>query len=66
MLCAAAVLSAGAAMTSLAAWEQEGGEWIFTDSRGERVTDSWRQSGANYYYLDSDGVMARSQWIDDT
>ena len=66
VLCAAAVLSAGAAMTSLAAWEQEGGEWIFTDSRGERVTDSWRQSGANYYYLDSDGVMARSQWIDDT
>lgn len=66
ILGAAAALSAGAAMTSMAAWEQVDGDWIFTDSRGDRVTDSWRQSGNYYFYLDSDGIMARDQWIDDT
>ena len=63
---AAAVLSAGAAFTSLAAWQQEGDSWIYTDSRGDRVTDSWRQSGKYYYYLDNDGNLATDQWIDDT
>lgn len=66
ILSAAAVLSAGAALTSLAAWEMEGDNWIYTDTRGDRVTDSWRQSGNNYFYLGSDGIMARDQWVDDT
>lgn len=66
ILSAAAVLTTGAVFTSLAAWEQEDGIWIYTDNRGDRVTDSWRQSGNSYFYLDSDGEMATDRWIDDT
>ena len=66
ILGSAVVLSAGAAFTSMAAWQQEEGTWIFTDNSGNRVTDSWRQSGGDYYYLDSDGVMATDQWVDDS
>lgn len=66
ILSVAAILTTGAAFTSMAAWEQEGGEWIFTDNSGNRVTDSWRQSGNGYFYLDSNGVMATDRWIDDT
>ena len=62
----AAALSAGAAVTSLAAWEQTGADWIYTDSSGYRVTDAWRQSGDYYFYLDSDGIMARDQWVEDS
>lgn len=66
ILGAAAVLSAGAAFTSMAAWVQDGEDWIYTDSSGNRVTDAWRQSGGNYYYLDTDGVMATDRWVDDS
>lgn len=66
MLTAATALTAGMAMTSFAAWQQEDGQWIYTDSSGNRVTDTWRQSGNNYYYLDSDGVMATDQWVEDS
>ena len=62
----AVVLSAGAAFSSMAAWVQEGDDWIFTDNSGNRVTDSWRQSGGNNYYLDSEGIMATERWVDDT
>lgn len=64
---AAAIMTAGASMTSMAAgWERAGDDWIFTDSSGSRVTDTWRQSGDYYYYLDSNGIMATDRWIDDT
>lgn len=63
---AAALLTMGAAFTSMAAWQQEDNVWVFTDNSGNRVTDSWRQSGGNYYYLDSNGVMATDRWVDDT
>lgn len=63
---AAAVLTAGAAFTSFAAWQQEGETWVYTDNSGNRVTNSWRQSGSNYYYLDSDGEMATDSWVDDS
>lgn len=66
ILGAAAVLSAGAAFTSMAAWQQEEGIWFFTDNSGNRITDSWRLSGSTYYYLDDNGEMATSQWVDDT
>lgn len=62
---AAVILSAGAAFTSLAAWQMDGDNWVFTDNRGNRVTDSWRQSGDHYYYLDASGVMAMDTWIED-
>ena len=63
---AAAMLTMGAAFTSMAEWQQEDGIWIYTDNNGNRVTDSWRQSGSNYFYLDSEGVMATDRWVDDT
>ena len=67
MVCTtAAMLTMGAAFTSMAAWQQEDDAWVYTDNSGNRVTDSWRQSGSNYFYLDSDGVMATDQWVEDT
>mgnify|MGYP000871447209 CR=1 FL=1 len=66
VLSAAVVLTMGAAFTSMAAWQQEDNRWVFTDNRGNRVTDSWRQSGGNYFYLDSNGIMATDRWVDDT
>lgn len=66
VLSTAAVLTMGAAFTSMAAWEQENNTWIFTDNSGNRVSDSWRQSGTNYYYLDAAGLMATNRWVDDT
>lgn len=62
----AAILSVGGALTSQAAWEQEGNDWIYTDNSGNRMTNTWRQSGGYYFYLDSNGVMVTDQWIDDT
>lgn len=66
VITAAAALALGSAVTSFAAWNQVDGEWIFTDSSGNRVTNEWRQSGNYYYYLGSDGIMARDEWVDDT
>ena len=63
---AAALLTRGASLTSYAAWQQEGGEWIYTDNSGSMVRDSWRQSGNYWFYLGYDGYMVRDQWIDDT
>ncbi|WP_125143435.1 hypothetical protein [Clostridium transplantifaecale] len=62
VLGAALVLSAAEAFTSMAAWEQNGGNWIFTDNSGNRIRDSWRQSGNDYYYMDHNGIMATNRW----
>ena len=66
VLTAVMLLAMGTAFTSQAAWEQQGGNWIFTDTSGNRVRDSWRQTGNYYYYLDHNGIMATNRWIDDT
>lgn len=64
----AAVLTAGALMSigasgmafaGTAHWEQEGEEWVYLDSDGDRVTDTWKKSGNNWFYLDSEGYMAK-------
>lgn len=67
VMSAAAVLSMGAAFTSLAAtgWVYEDEGWVYLDSDGDRVTDEWKKSGDNWFYLDSDGLMAKDSWIDD-
>lgn len=68
----AAVLTAGALMSigvsgmafaGTAHWEQEGEDWVYLDSDGERVTDTWKKSGNNWYYLDSEGYMAKDTII---
>lgn len=66
ILAVSALLTMGAAFTSMAAWEQSGSSWIFTDNSGNRVRDSWRQSGNDWYYLDNNGIMATNRWVDDT
>lgn len=69
VLSAAALLSVGGAVTSMAAtsgWNLEDDSWVYLDTNGSRVTDSWKKSGENYYYLDSDGSMALDEWIDST
>ncbi len=62
VLSATALFAIGASMTSFAAtahWEQEGEDWVYLDSDGDRVTDTWKKSGNNWFYLDSDGYMAK-------
>lgn len=60
VLSAAALLAIGASMTSFAAtkgWSQEGGEWVYLDSYGDRVSNKWVKSGDKYFYLGDDGLM---------
>ena len=59
------LLSAGASMTAMADWVQQGNDWMYLDGSGNRVTDEWRQSNGYYFYLDNDGIMARDRWVDD-
>ena len=68
VLSAAALLAIGASMTSFAAtkgWVQEGEDWVYLNSDGEREANVWRRSNDNYYYLDEDGVMAKDALIKD-
>lgn len=64
---AAALLTMGAAMTSMAAgWTQQNGTWVYLDNSDNRIRNSWRRSGEGYYYLNSNGEMAVDTWIEDT
>ena len=67
VLSAAALLAIGASMTSFAAtkWVQEGEDWVYLNSDGERECNVWRRSGDNYYYLNEDGIMAKDTLIKD-
>ena len=68
VLSAAALLAIGASMTSFAAtkgWVQEGEDWVYLNSDGDREANVWRRSNDNYYYLDEDGVMAKDTLIKD-
>ena len=55
-LALAAWMTAGISGTALAAggWVQTDGNWKYTDSQGNYVTNRWEQSGGKYYYLGSD------------
>ena len=64
---AAALLAIGASMTSFAAargWTQEGGEWVWLDSYGEKVTATFKPSGNNYYYLNDDGYLGCDELVE--
>ena len=68
VLSAAALLAIGASMTSFAAtrgWVQEGEDWVYLDSNGERVYNQWKRSGDFYYYLGEDGYMLKDQLVHD-
>ena len=58
-----AIAACGTAMAGTAHWEQEGEDWVYLDSDGDKVTDTWKKSGSNWFYLDSDGYMAKDTII---
>ncbi len=65
---AAAILTAGAAFTSMAAttgWQQENGTWVYYDKYGDYLTEGWAKSGSYWYWLDEDGHLATDQIIED-
>lgn len=64
--CAALLLTAGGAMTSLAAtgWAMEDNEWIYYNADGTKATDVFKKSGNNWYYLGSDGSMVYSSIVE--
>lgn len=41
-------------LTKRVGWQQEGDEWMYLDSNGEKVT-GWLKDGDNQYYLDENG-----------
>lgn len=63
---AAAVITIGSAMTSLAAtgWEQVNGTWYYNDSNGNKVGEGWRKIDGKQYRFNSDGSM-RYGWFED-
>ncbi len=44
-----------------AAWQQQGGNWYYTDSNGAKVT-GWLKVGNTWYYMNSQGVM-QTGWV---
>ena len=68
VLTTAAVLAAGASMTSLAAgWERDdSGVWHYSDSDGEMAVNEWRKDGSEWFYLGDDGDMVTMSWVDDS
>ena len=68
VLTTAAVLAAGASMTSLAAgWERDdSGVWHYYDSDGEMAVNEWRKDGSEWFYLGDDGDMVTMSWVDDS
>ena len=64
--CAALLLTAGGAMTSLAAtgWAMEDNEWVYYNADGTKATDVFKKSGNNWYYLGSDGSMVYSSIVE--
>lgn len=66
IMAAAAALSAGMTMTSLADWSAQNGKWYYyNDANGKLVQEDWVQSGGKWYYMGSDGVMKANSLIDE-
>lgn len=68
VLVLAALMTFGATgISSMAAegWAQEGGNWVYYNSRGERTYNAWKQGGDGLWrYLNDYGVMAVNSWVD--
>lgn len=65
---AAALLAAGASMTSFAAgWAEEDGTWYYYNKDGSKAADEWKKSGDSWYWLDgeNDGAMAAGKLVED-
>lgn len=68
LLGATALLTIGAAFTSLAAsynWYQVNGVWHCKDRSGDEITQDWAKSGNDMYYLDENGEMASDYFLED-
>ena len=46
---------------SLAAWQQQGNNWIYTNGNGSKVT-GWLQDSSQWYYMDNSGTM-KTGWV---
>lgn len=64
---AAAVMSAGMAMTSFAGWSQNGEKWqYYNDRNGQLVRNDWVSYEGLYYYMDSNGYMMKNAFVEDS
>lgn len=65
---AAALLTLGAAFTSMAAekgtWKFDDGEWYCYDKSGEVYEDTFCLSNGKEFYVGEDGRMVRSSWVE--
>jgi FOG: Glucan-binding domain (YG repeat) len=46
---------------SLAAWKQQGSNWIYTNNNGSKVT-GWLKDNSQWYYMDNSGIM-KTGWM---
>ncbi len=67
-LCAAAVLTLGASLTSMAAskgtWRLVDGEWMSFDRNGDAYENTFVLSNGKEYYVGDDGLLVRSDWVE--
>ena len=54
-------MSLVAAIPSFAAWQQQGNNWIYTNTNGSKVT-GWIKDNSQWYYMDSSGIM-KTGWL---
>ena len=67
VLSTTALLSLGAAFTSMAAtgWAKENNIWRYYNKDGSYATNEWKKSGNQWFYLDENGKMVTNQLIED-
>ena len=67
VLSTTALLSLGAAFTSMAAtgWAKENNIWRYYNKDGSYATNEWKKSGDQWFYLDENGKMVTNQLIED-
>ena len=47
-------------------WQQSGGNWVYYNSSGNKVTNEWRKGADGLWrYLNYNGNMALNTWVDD-
>ena len=47
-------------ITAYGNWKNEGGQWHYYDSSGQRVRNDFKKSGNSMFYLDETGNIARN------
>ena len=61
-----ALALAGATASLAEGWQQSGGNWVYYNSSGNKVTNEWRKGADGLWrYLNYNGNMALNTWVDD-